>query len=281
MAYRAPLDDIRLALDAAAGLSDLIADGTLQGVDADTADAVLEGAAKFAEEELAPIDAGGDTAGSKLVDGKVVTPPGWEAAYKAFAAAGWSSLSGTEDFGGQHLPHVLASSAIEIWCGASLAFGLCPLLTQGAVEAIRYAATPELKARYLPKMVAGEWTGTMNLTEPQAGTDLGALKTKAVPQSDGSYRIFGSKIFITYGDHEMTSNIIHLVLARLPDAPVGTKGISLFLVPKVLVNDDGTLGARNDLRAASLEHKLGIHASPTCVMLFGDCLLYTSDAADE
>jgi len=270
MTYRAPLDDIRLALDCAAGLSGLMADGTLAGVDADTANAVLEGAAKFAEEELGPIDAGGDKAGSRLVDGKVVTPPGWDAAYKAFVAGGWSSLSGTEEFGGQHLPHVLASSAIEIWCGASLAFGLCPLLTQGAVDAIRMAASTELKARYLPKMVAGEWTGTMNLTEPQAGTDLGALKTKAVPQPDGSFRIFGSKIFITYGDHELTSNIIHLVLARLPDAPAGTKGISLFLVPKYLVNDDGTLGARNDLRATRLEEKLGIHASPTCVMSYGE-----------
>jgi acyl-CoA dehydrogenase len=270
MTYRAPLDDIRLALEAAAGLSGLIADGTLAGVDADTADAVLEGAAKFAEEELAPIDAGGDKAGAKLVDGEVVTPPGWDSAYKAFVDGGWSSLSGTEEFGGQHLPHVLASSAIEIWCGASLAFGLCPLLTQGAVDAIRMAATPELKTKYLPKMVAGEWAGTMNLTEPQAGTDLGALKTKAVLQPDGSYRIFGTKIFITYGDHELTPNIIHLVLARLPNAPAGTKGISLFLVPKYLVNDDGTLGARNDVKATRLEEKLGIHASPTCVMNFGE-----------
>ena len=270
MPYRAPIDDIRFALDSAAGLPELLADGTLPDVDADLVSSVLEGAARFAEDVLAPIDRGGDQSGSRLIDGKVQTPPGWDTAYKAFVDGGWSALSGTEEFGGQHLPHVLASSAIEIWCGASLAFGLCPLLTQGAVDAIRLAATPELKARFLPKMVAGEWTGTMNLTESHAGTDLGALNTKAVPQGDGSFRIFGTKIFITYGDHELTSNIIHLVLARLPDAPVGTRGISLFLVPKFLVNADGTLGARNDLRAISLEHKLGIHASPTCVMSFGE-----------
>ena len=263
MTYRAPLDDIRLAIAA-------VTSGSADAPDADTINAVLEGAAKFAEEELAPIDQGGDKAGSRLVDGKVVTPPGWEAAYKAFARDGWGGLSGPEAFGGQHLPHLLASSAIELWCGASLAFGLCPLLTQGAVDAINVAASPELKAKFLPKMISGEWSGTMNLTEPQAGTDLGAIKTKAVPQADGSYRISGSKIFITYGDHEMTSNIIHLVLARLPDAPAGVKGISLFLAPKFLVNADGSLGARNDLRAVSLEHKLGIHASPTCVMSFGD-----------
>ena len=270
MPYRAPIDDIRAALDSAAGLPALIADGTLAGIDADLVQSVLEGAGKFAEDVLDPIDKGGDKAGSKLVDGKVKTPTGWNEAYKAFVEGGWSALSGTEEFGGQHLPHVLASSAIEIWCGASLAFGLCPLLTQGAVDAIRLAATPELKARFLPKMVSGEWTGTMNLTEPQAGTDLGALKTKAVPQADGSFRIFGTKIFITYGDHDLTSNIIHLVLARLPDAPAGTRGISLFLVPKFLVNADGSLGARNDLKALSLEHKLGINASPTCVMSFGE-----------
>jgi alkylation response protein AidB-like acyl-CoA dehydrogenase len=212
MTYRAPLDDIRLAIAAVTG-------GSADAPDADTVNAVLEGAAKFAEEELAPIDRGGDKVGSRLVDGKVVTPPGWEAAYKAFARDGWGALSGPEEFGGQHLPHLMASSAIEIWCGASLAFGLCPLLTQGAVDALNVAASPGLKAKFLPRMISGEWSGTMNLTEPQAGTDLGAIKTKAVPQVDGSYKISGSKIFITYGDHEMAANIIHLVLARLPDAP--------------------------------------------------------------
>ena len=270
MTYRAPIDDIRLALDSAAGLDGLIADGTLAGIDADLVASVLEGAAKFAEEEIAPLDRTGDTNPSRLANGKVVTPPGWDRAYKAFVDGGWAALSGPEDFGGQGLPHVLASSAIEIWCGANLAFGLCPLLTQGAVDAMRAAASPELKARYLPKMVSGEWSGTMNLTEPQAGTDLGALKTRAVPQSDGSYRLFGTKIYITYGDHELTPNIIHLVLARLPDAPPGTRGISLFLVPKFLLDPDGSPGARNDVRATGLEHKLGLHASPTCVMSFGE-----------
>ena len=270
MTYRAPLEDIRHALDSAANLSDLLADGTFAGLDADTVTSVLEGAAQFAENELAPLDQTGDKSPSRLDGNTVITPPGWAAAYKSFVDGGWSSLSGPEDFGGQALPHVLASSAIEIWCGANLAFGLCPLLTQGAVDALRAAGSPELKQRYLPKMVSGEWTGTMNLTESHAGTDLGALKTKAVPQADGSSRIFGTKIYITYGDHEMASNIIHLVLARLPDAPAGTRGISLFLVPKFLINADGTLGARNDVKATGVEHKLGIHASPTCVMSFGE-----------
>ena len=270
MTYRAPLDDIRHTLDSAAGLSGLLADGTFADLDAETVASVLEGAAQFAELELAPLDQTGDKNPSRLEGSTVITPPGWADAYKSFVAGGWSSLSGPEVFGGQALPHVIASSAIEIWCGANLAFGLCPLLTQGAVDALSAAGSAELKKRYLPKMVSGEWTGTMNLTEPHAGTDLGALKTKAVPQSDGSYRIFGTKIYITYGDHEMASNIIHLVLARLPDAPAGTRGISLFLVPKFLVDGDGTLGARNDVTATGVEHKLGIHASPTCVMSFGE-----------
>jgi acyl-CoA dehydrogenase len=260
MTYRAPLADIRLALAAA---------GTIDA-DPELTASVLEGAARFAEDLLAPLDRVGDQNPSHLKDGKVVTPPGWDAAYKAFVEGGWPSLSGPEEFGGQGLPHVLASSVIELWSSSNLSFGLCPLLTQGAVDALRSAASPELKARYLPNMVSGEWTGTMNLTEPHAGTDLGALKCKAVPQADGSYRIFGTKIYITYGDHELSSNIIHLVLARLPDAPAGTKGISLFVVPKFLVNTDGSLGARNDLRATGVEHKLGIHGSPTCVMTYGE-----------
>ena len=260
MTYRPPLDDIRLAL-AATGAID---------ADPDLTASVLDGAGRFAEDVLAPLDRIGDEHPSRLDGGKVVTPPGWDAAYQAFVDGGWPSLSGPEEFGGQGLPHVLASSVIEIWSSANLAFSLGPLLTQGAVDALRHAASPELKARYLPKMVSGEWTGTMNLTEPQAGTDLGALKTRAVPQADGSYRIFGTKIYITYGDHELSSNIIHLVLARLPDAPAGTKGISLFVVPKILINPNGSLGARNDLRATGVEHKLGIHGSPTCVMSYGE-----------
>ena len=270
MAYRAPVEDIRFTLKTAAGLAEMRSKGALEGVDDDLIGSVLQGAAAFAEQELAPIDATGDKAGSRLEGGKVATPPGWKDAYDRFIAGGWSSLSGSEAFGGQHLPHVLASSAIEIWCGANLAFGLCPLLTQGAVEAIQQAGSEELKQRYLPAMISGRWAGTMNLTEPHAGTDLGMLRTRAVPQADGTYRIFGTKIFITYGDHEMTENVIHLVLARLPDAPAGTRGISLFLVPKYLLNPDGSRGARNDLRAERLEQKLGIHASPTCVMSYGE-----------
>ena len=211
---------------------------------------------------LDPLSAPGDRAGSKLVDGKVVTPPGWKEAYQQFAAGGWGALAAPEEWGGQNLPQVVATAAGEVWNAANLAFGLCPLLTFGAIDAIEAQGSEELKRRYLPKMVSGEWTGTMNLTEPHAGSDLGALKTRAVKQADGSYRIFGTKIFITYGDHEMTDNIVHLVLARLPDAPPGTRGISLFLVPKCLVNDDGSLGARNDVICAGVEHKLGIHAEP-------------------
>jgi alkylation response protein AidB-like acyl-CoA dehydrogenase len=232
--------------------------------------AVIEEAGKFATEVLEPLSAPGDKAGSKLVDGKVVTPPGWTEAYRQFASGGWGALPAPEEWGGQNLPQVVATAAGEIWNAANLAFGLCPLLTQGAIDAIEAQGSEELKHTYLPKMVTGEWTGTMNLTEPHAGSDLGHLKSRAVKQADGSYRIFGTKIFITYGDHEMTDNIIHLVLARLPDAPPGTRGISLFLVPKYLVNENGSLGKRNDVVCAGLEHKLGIHASPTAVMKYGE-----------
>jgi len=270
MTYQAPVDDILQALKTAAGLDDLLGQGVLGGMDEDTIRAVLEEAGKFGSEVLDPLSTPGDRAGSKLVDGKVVTPPGWKEAYQQFAAGGWGALSAPEEWGGQNLPQIVATAAGEIWNSANLAFGLCPLLTHGAIDAIEAQGSDELKARYLPRMVSGEWTGTMNLTEAHAGSDLGQLRTRAVKQVDGSYRIFGTKIFITYGDHEMTDNIIHLVLGRLPDAPPGTRGISLFLVPKVLVSKDGSLGARNDVVCASLEHKLGIHASPTCVMKFGE-----------
>ena len=270
MTYQAPVDDIMRSLKTAGGLDELIASGVLGGVDEDTIRAVLEEAGKFGAEVLDPLSAPGDRAGSKLVDGKVVTPPGWKEAYKQFAEGGWGSLSAPEEWGGQNLPQVIATAAGEIWNSANLAFGLCPLLTHGAIDAIEAQGSDELKRIYLPKMVTGEWTGTMNLTEPHAGSDLGVLKSRAEPQGDGTYRIFGTKIFITYGDHEMTDNIIHLVLARLPDAPPGTRGISLFLVPKYLVNKDGSIGARNDVVCAGLEHKLGIHASPTAVMKYGE-----------
>ena len=270
MTYRAPVDDIMHALKTAAGLDGLIERGLLGDVDEATIRAVIEEAGKFGAEVLEPLSAPGDRAGSKLVDGKVVTPPGWKDAYKQFAEGGWGSLSAPEEWGGQNLPQVIATAAGEIWNSANLAFGLCPLLTHGAIDAIEAQGSEELKRTYLPKMVTGEWTGTMNLTEPHAGSDLGHLKSRAVKQADGTYRIFGTKIFITYGDHEMTDNIIHLVLARLPDAPPGTRGISLFLVPKYLVNKDGSIGARNDVICAGLEHKLGIHASPTAVMKYGE-----------
>jgi alkylation response protein AidB-like acyl-CoA dehydrogenase len=270
MAYQAPVDDIMHALKSAAGLDELVKDGVLDGVDEDTVRAVIEEAGKFASEVLEPLSAPGDRTGSKLVDGKVVTPPGWKEAYKQFAEGGWGSLSAPEQWGGQNLPAIVATAAGEIWNSANLAFGLCPLLTHGAIDAIEAQGSEELKKAYLPKMVTGEWTGTMNLTEPHAGSDLGHLTTRAEPQGDGTYRIFGTKIFITYGDHEMTDNIIHLVLARLPDAPPGTRGISLFLVPKYLVNKDGSPGKRNDVVCAGLEHKLGIHASPTAVMKYGE-----------
>ncbi len=270
MAYTAPVNDMMLALKTAGDLDGLIARGIYGGLDADTVRAVIEEAGKFGAEVLAPLNASGDKAGSKLVDGKVVTPPGWTEAYKAFADGGWVSLPGDEKWGGQGLPEVVSMTACEIWNAANLGFGLCPMLSQGAVDAIESHGTEAMKATYIPKLVSGEWTGTMNLTEPHAGSDLGALRTKAERQPDGTYRIFGTKIFITYGDHEMTPNIVHLVLARLPDAPAGTRGISLFLVPKYLVNADGSIGARNDVVCASLEHKLGIHASPTCVMKYGE-----------
>jgi acyl-CoA dehydrogenase len=270
MTYQAPVDDILAALKTAAGLDDLISRGLLGGVDEDTIRSVLEEAGKFGAEVLDPLSAPGDRAGSRLVDGKVVTPPGWKEAYQQFASGGWGALAAPEEWGGQNLPQVVATAAGEIWNASNLAFGLCPLLTFGAIDAIEAKGSEELKRLYLPKMVSGEWTGTMNLTEPHAGSDLSLLKTRAVKQADGSYRIFGTKIFITYGDHEMTDNIVHLVLARLPDAPPGTRGISLFLVPKYLVGKDGRPGARNDVVCAGVEHKLGIHASPTCVMKYGE-----------
>jgi len=270
MTYQAPVDDIMSALNSAVGLGRQLDAGLYDGLDADTIRAVIEEAGKFAGDVLEPLNWPGDRAGSKLVDGKVITPAGWAEAYKAFAAGGWSALPGPEAYGGQGLPEIVSTSVCEIWNSTNMAFGLCPLLTQGAIHAVEAVGSDDLKRLYLPRMISGEWTGTMNLTEPHAGSDLGELRAKAERAGDGTYRITGTKIYITYGDHEMTDNIIHLVLARLPDAPAGTRGISLFLVPKVLVNADGTLGARNDVVCAGLEHKLGIHASPTCVMKYGE-----------
>jgi acyl-CoA dehydrogenase len=268
--YRAPVKDMRFVMDELAGFKELSQIPGYEEATPDVADAILEEAARFTSEVIAPLNQVGDKQGCKLTPNGVTTPPGWKEAYQQFCESGWNGIASPVDFGGQGLPDTLAVAVKEMVCSASLSFSLGPLLTTGAVEALLTCASDELKAIYLEKMVTGEWTGTMNLTEPQAGSDLALIRSRAEPQADGSYRIFGQKIFITYGDHDMTDNIVHLVLARLPDAPAGVKGISMFLVPKFLVNADGSLGARNDAHCIALEHKLGIHASPTCVMAYGD-----------
>ena len=270
MTYRAPIGDMLLALNHGAGLKAAIEAGHYGNYDPEITSAVLEEAGRFASEVLAPLDRSGDQHGAKLQDGRVTTAPGWADAYKRWTAAGWNAVSGPEDFGGQGLPLAINAACTEIWSAANVAFGLCPLLTLSAIEALAVHGSDNLKNIYLAKLVSGEWTGTMQLTEPQAGSDVGSLRSRAERAADGSYRISGTKIFITYGDHDMTENIVHFVLARLPEAPAGTKGISLFLIPKFLVNADGSLGARNDIHASGIEHKLGIHASPTCTMTMGD-----------
>jgi len=257
--YRAPVEDILFAMRHAAGLERGITDGLYADLADGVAEAVLEEAGKFAEARIAPLNHIGDKEMSRLVDGKVVVPTGFTEAYRDWAAGGWAGVAADPDFGGQGLPVLLNIGCTEIWNSANLAFSLNPLLTMGAVEAVTAHGSDYLKQTFLGKMISGEWTGTMNLTEPQAGSDLALLTSRAEPVGDGTYRIFGSKIFITYGDHEMTENIVHLFLARLPGAPPGTRGISLFLVPKFMVNADGSLGQRNDLRCHALEHKLGIH----------------------
>ena len=270
MTYRAPINDILLALNHGAGLQAAVKAGHYGDFDGDITAAVLEEAGKFAGDVLAPLNRVGDEHGIKLDDDKVTTAPGWPDAYQRWTAAGWNAVSGPEAFGGQGLPLAINAACTEIWSASNIAFGLCPLLTLSAIEALDAHGSDELKKIYLEKLVSGEWTGTMQLTEPQAGSDVGALRTRAERAPDGSYRIKGTKIFITYGDHDMTDNIVHFVLARLPDAPAGTKGISLFLIPKFLVNADGSLGARNDIYPSGVEHKLGMHASPTCTMTMGD-----------
>jgi len=270
MTYRAPVADIAFTLKHAAGLGEAINEGLYDDLTEDVVDAVLEEAGKFASTVIAPLNTVGDKHGTPLKDGRVTMPPGWKEAYTAWWQGGWNGLAGPVEYGGQGLPHALNSACIEMWNAASMAFGIGPVLTMGAIEALNNHGTHALKQKYLEKLTTGEWMGTMQLTEPQAGSDVGALRTKAERNGDGTYRITGSKIFITYGEHELTDNIIHFVLARLPDAPAGTKGISLFLVPKFFVNDDGSLGVRNDARCHSVEHKMGIHASPTCTMVYGD-----------
>jgi acyl-CoA dehydrogenase len=270
MTYRAPINDILLALNHGAGLQAAVEAGHYGDFDGDITAAVLEEAGKFATDVLAPLNRVGDQNGIKLENGNVTTAPGWPDAYQRWTAAGWNAVSGPEAFGGQGLPLAINAACTEIWSASNVAFGLCPLLTLSAIEALDAHGSDELKKIYLEKLVSGAWTGTMQLTEPQAGSDVGALRTRAERAADGSYRIKGTKIFITYGDHDMTDNIVHFVLARLPDAPAGTKGISLFLIPKFLVNPDGSLGARNDIYPSGVEHKLGMHASPTCTMTMGD-----------
>lgn len=270
MTYRAPVADIAFALKYAAGLKAALAEGLYSDLDEETVDSVLVEAGRFATDVIAPLNRVGDKHGAPFKDGAVITPPGWKEAYTAWAAAGWNGLAAPADWGGQDLPQAVNAACIEMWNSASMAFGIGPVLTMAAIDALAAYGADELKQTYLPKLISGEWMGTMQLTEPQAGSDVGALRTKAVRAGDGSYRITGSKIFITYGEHDLTANIIHFVLARLPDAPPGTKGLALFLVPKFLLNADGSLAARNDVRAHSVEHKLGIHASPTCTMVYGD-----------
>ena len=269
MSYTAPTKQMQFLLDHVVGMADVAALPGYEDATPDIVSAILEEAGKFASDVLAPLNWDGDQQGAKWSEDGVTTPDGWKEAYQQFSEAGWNSLAFAPDFGGQGMPGLLSAAVQEMWHSSNMAFGLCPLLTQGAVHAIESHGSDELKQLYLEKMISGEWTGTMNLTEPQAGSDLAAVRATAEPQGD-HFLVKGQKIFITYGDHEMTDNIIHLVLARTPDAPSGVKGISLFLVPKYLLNDDGTPGARNDARCVSIEHKLGIHASPTCVMSFGD-----------
>lgn len=270
MHYRAPLEDILFQLRVAAGPDAFSASGLY----ADLADGIVEQtlgeAAHFAETALLPLDRIGDRIGLTYADGAVTTPPGWRAAYAQWRAGGWNALAADPQYGGLGLPTLLNMGCTEIWNAANMAFALCPLLGQGAIEAIEAHADAALKSVYLPRIVSGEWTATMNLTEPQAGSDLALLRSRAEPAEDGACRIFGQKIYITYGEHDLADNIVHLVLARLPDAPAGTRGISLFLVPKFLPDETGGFTRRNDLRCAGVERKLGVHGAPTCTMVYGD-----------
>ena len=270
ISYSAPLKDMKFVLENIIDYNELVKLQPFEDATLDTVEAVLGEAGKFFSGVIDPLRMSGDREMSVLENGQVRTPEGFKEAYRQYVEGGWNGLASDPEYGGSGLPFVLACATAEMAGSANVAFSLCPMLTQGAVEAIGVHGTEEQKAKYLEKVITGEWTGAMCLTEPQAGSDVGALKTKAEPKGDGTYRITGQKIYITYGDHDMADNIIHLVLARLPDAPAGTKGISLFIVPKILVNEDGSLGNRNDMRPVSLEHKLGIHASPTCVMSYGD-----------
>ncbi len=272
-AYAAPLKDMRFVLNELAGLGEVAKLPGYEDATPDTVDAILEEASKFSAEVLDPLNYSGDQEGSQWKDGAVTTPKGFKEAYKLYCEGGWSALSLDPQWGGQGLPKLLSTPVTEMITSANMSFSLCPMLTQGAIEAMLLSGTEQLKKIFLPKMFDGSWTGTMNLTEPQAGSDLALVRTKAVRES-GHYRISGQKIFITFGEHDLTENIVHLVLARTPDAPEGVKGISLFIVPKFLVRPDGSLGERNAATCASIEHKLGIHASPTAVMVFENAIGY-------
>jgi 3-(methylsulfanyl)propanoyl-CoA dehydrogenase len=270
VSYRAPLGDIALALNHAATLAPAIEQGLFGELGIEDIHAIVAEAGRFAGEVIAPLNRIGDTYGTRFADGNVTTAPGWKEAYRAWRLAGWNAVTAPSEWGGQGLPQIVNAACTEMWHAASVAFANGPMLTMAAIDALNAHGSATLKRAYLSKLVSGEWMGTMQLTEPQAGSDVGALRTRAERAGDGTYRIKGQKIFITFGEHDFTENIIHFVLARLPDVPAGTRGISLFLVPKFLLQADGSLGARNDVRAHSVEHKLGIHGSPTCTMVFGD-----------
>ena len=270
MSYQAPIKDMLFAIEHLAQIDQVAQLPGFEDAGLDTAQAVLEECAKLAEGVLAPLNWEGDQNPSVFKDGAVQTTPGFKEAFRQYAEGGWQGLQHPQDFGGQGLPKTIGAACIEMINSANLSFALCPLLTDGAIEALLTAGSDALKTAYLEKLVTGEWTGTMNLTEPQAGSDLALVRTRAEPQGDGTYKVFGTKIFITYGEHDMAENIVHLVLARVQGAPEGVKGISLFVVPKFLVNQDGSLGTRNDAHCVSIEHKLGIKASPTAVLQFGD-----------
>ncbi len=267
--YTAPLKDMQFAIAEFAGVDSIAALPGCGDVNAELVEVVLTEAGKFAQGVLDPLNRSGDKQGAQWRDGLVTAPDGFKDAYAQFIAAGWNGLGGATQYGGQGLPHIIAMPLQEMWNSANMAFCLCPMLTTGVQEALLHHGSAALLETYMHKLVSGEWTGTMNLTEPQAGSDLSAVRTRALPEGD-HYRIHGTKIFITWGEHDMTANIVHLVLARLPDAPEGVKGISLFVAPKFMVNADGSLGERNDIRCVSIEHKLGIHGSPTCVLAYGD-----------
>ncbi len=270
MAFTAPVAEQLFVLKHITGIDELAGHNRFTDATPDMVQAIVEGIGEFAAGEFAPLNRIGDIVGARLQGGKVVMPDGFVPAYKAYVANGWGSINAPADFGGQGLPFSLATVALDSLGAANMAFALCPILSVGAIEAINHHGSDVQKAAYLPKLSTGEWTGTMNLTEPQAGSDVGALKTTATPRGDGTYQIRGTKIYISFGDHDMAENIIHLVLARTPDAPAGTKGISLFLVPKFQVASDGSLGNANDINVISIEHKMGINASPTCVLAFGE-----------